>query len=783
MKKSTFIIGCLAAITCMQSAAADIPAVPTNLNAKVEGHKVSLTWDCPDAGEILSEENFEAETFPQEGWEMKSTNTSDYRCTWFHYPTEDFTYLDSWEFYINSGEGSAMVFYDMMAPHYDGSPAQQDEWLISPEVENAAYISFCYFIDPMLLEYAAFEDFNDHYYVKVSHDGGTTWENVWDAVTDSEGINGWQSVALSLGEVKASTKVAFVAQSNPDTPEMGLYFLWAIDDVKISASKPAAEVVASPKEAPKFDRPTYRQFTSRTGKKADSAKRSAIKKLPVIGGYNVYRNDVMVAENITSLSYTDYSAKEPGNYTYKVVSVSGDAVSEAAETIVEIKELSFNPPTNVAVNYEYDDIFESWTVMVTWEAPEGDWSPAYYNVYCNGQMIGWELPLGELGQTDVPNGIYEYVVTAVYKYPDGESEAVGDEIALGTRFTIKNLRAEVKDNDVTLSWDAPKASDVEVASYNVYRANEAVAEAVTETTIVDADVESGVYDYNVIAVYADGELSLPVNISVAVGEAVVLPIPYKEGFDGSYKPANWTSEKIYEDVPDAYMWSFSNPHGITIEGEGFDGGFASIDCYESGFYSVAATLTTPRFDVSSIKENDDIRLSFAIDYFTDYMAMAYMMYSVDNGETWEFLVDEFVGYMFDDLQADEFCKPKKFDIQLTDIALGNETIMFQYVYDGIADFHFALDNFEIYDYNVGGINESKVNDMIEVAVRDNMIEVSASEDIIAVDIYSIDGSLVFSADNINAGKFNVPTADVTEGMCIIAVNTVNGKKTEKLILK
>lgn len=44
----------------------------------------------------------------------------------------------------------------------------------------------------MLLEYAEDETFPDHYYVKVSHDDGATWEILWDATTDMVSQSGFQ---------------------------------------------------------------------------------------------------------------------------------------------------------------------------------------------------------------------------------------------------------------------------------------------------------------------------------------------------------------------------------------------------------------------------------------------------------------------------------------------------------------------------------------------------------------------------------------------------------------
>lgn len=752
MSQSTFLYRLMIAAVCASWAAlasAGVPSAPVGLTANVEGHRVTLTWNSPDVGDVIAAEDFEGSEFPQGGWRRKIRNTSDYRCTWFKYPTKDFASQGNRDFYIHSGEGSAMVYFDRMAPHADGSPARQDEWLISPAVDGASYLSFSYFIDPVYFMYAEYEDFNDIYCVKISNDGGTAWETIWDVTKGDPNQKGWQSVVLPLYGANENTKVAFVAQSNPNTPEMGLFFLWVIDDVNIYASKSSSV---------QNDNPS------------------------VIEGYNIYRDGELIAENITSLQYVDYSKKTPGQYTYQVVSVDGEVASEAAEISVEVKEMSFYPPSNVAVTSAYFEEYKSWEVSISWQEPEGDWKPQYYNVYCDGQLIATELPVGSFAQSEVPNGIFEYAVTAVYEDPHGESVAVGDVIALGTRFAATNLSAEVDGNNVSLSWTAPKSSDVQVIGYNVYRANTLVAESITDTSFTDSNVQNGVYDYNVVSIYADQVLSWPVNVSVSVGKTVLMSLPYTQDFNGQFKPENWVTDVIYDDVPAIYMWSFSNPRGIMVEGDGFDGGFASIDCYESGYYSVASTLTSPVFDVSSVTDSDDIHLTFAIDYMTDDMAVASLQYSHNGGRSWEYIVETFSGYMPAELGVNEFCSPEILDYSITGITAGYKAIMFRFSYDAMVDYHFALDNFKIYNSKQDGIVETGIETSVFVIVSNGTFKAIAPEEIEDIEIYAIDGSRIANFPEVNSAEFSVASDFLGSGIYIVKVTTDAGSVTRKISL-
>lgn len=62
----------------------------TNLQAEVNGSKVDLSWELPTGMNDVENNGFEDDTFPGEGWTVQTANGSDYRCTWFHYPTDDF---------------------------------------------------------------------------------------------------------------------------------------------------------------------------------------------------------------------------------------------------------------------------------------------------------------------------------------------------------------------------------------------------------------------------------------------------------------------------------------------------------------------------------------------------------------------------------------------------------------------------------------------------------------------------------------------------------------------
>ena len=431
---------------------AQAPATPINLQAEVEGCKVSLSWQRGDNNAILTHEGFEGEKFPSDGWEVQSFNTTDYRCSWFHYPTDDFKELDNWQYYIKEGESSAMVYMDM--GYHEGIVYNQDERLISPIYNDAVYLDFWYYINPMILEYAQFSDFVDKYCVELSHDGGETWEVIWDARNHHNGLDDWQQVSLYLGEPTPNTRIAFHAQSDMENEWSTLYFSWTIDDVVISSNGSSSDAMHSTRQHTHRDisdsMQSYKVFNSNNSTSLNRRFAAQENDEPS-SYYQVFLEGQLLADKLCSLSYIDISDKEAGTYTYEVKAVNEQGISEAATIQVTIAESTFNAPTNVQVTSEYYDE-EGWgEVIITWDAPEGNRKPACYSIYVNGILAGVEIPLGEFGNTWVAKGVYTYEVAAVYEYPYGESQRIGDQVAMNTRYPARNLEAVVDNGIVTLS--------------------------------------------------------------------------------------------------------------------------------------------------------------------------------------------------------------------------------------------------------------------------------------------------------------------------------------------
>lgn len=775
-KKNTLFLTLVMLLGSTNVLLAQLPASPVNLQADVEGCKVSLSWQRGGDEGLLTYEGFESETFPTEGWETKKLNTTDYRCSWFHYPTDDFIELDNWDYYIYNGEGSAMVYMDM--GYHDGIAYNQDEWLISPIYDNASYLDFWYYINPMILDYAQYPDFVDKYCIEISHDGGENWETIWDVRNYHNGLDGWQQASIYLGEPTPNTRIAFHAQSDMSSEWSMLYFSWTIDDVVISSNGASAATKQSIKKNNSRhiseSMQSYKPFVSKADKKITRQNKIQEDVIEPLSYYQVYINGELIADKLLSLAYVDTSEKEAGTYTYEVKAVNTSGSSESTSVEVTIAESTFNAPTNVKVTSEFFEE-EGWSeVIITWDAPEGDRKPAYYSIYVNGILVGVEVPLGEFGNTWVKKGVYTYEVAAVYLYPYGESVRVGEQVAIETRCTPTDLVAtlDVASNSVLLSWKATKETDFGITSYKVYRGNTEIAEiASSETpTYTDSNIANGCYTYSVKALYDDGYLSLPIQQIVTTEDVALIDLPYIQNFDGNLTPDNWKTEMLNE-VDPMYYWRFDN--WFDIESPCANGNFASISSLESEFVNIISSLTTPTFNCLNVPEGEKVILSCAMDYYSEW-DMSYMCLEVSNdgGETWN---------LFTDVYATDI-EDNKYEVDVTSIAEGN-TPMFRFVYDGCGDGYVVIDNFKVEVTDVMGVDKVDKKGLSITMCATNQLRIASTSVIEDVRLYNTNGMLLEmyagnKSDNLLLNVDNLP-----EGLYIVKVKDVERTEIVKIVVR
>ncbi|MDD4372439.1 MAG: choice-of-anchor J domain-containing protein [Bacteroidales bacterium] len=190
---------------------------PEELTAEVNGQDVTLNWDevvPPPPGGDGIEEDFESGSL-SEGWTVEQTNTATGGPTPSYWTVNNYISTDFSPF----GTYHAGLWWDY---------GHQDEWLITPEfnVPAGAELSFWSVV------YQG-STYLDHYYVKISTDGGSTWTVLWDASTLSGGWNYYNfPYDIDLNSYAGQdVKLAFQAV---DGDNQGLWYIFFVDNIVVS---------------------------------------------------------------------------------------------------------------------------------------------------------------------------------------------------------------------------------------------------------------------------------------------------------------------------------------------------------------------------------------------------------------------------------------------------------------------------------------------------------------------------------------------------------------------
>ena len=202
----------------------EIAYAPNTVRAVVAPafNAVNLSWNAPNPNAIEITESFEAATFPPTGWTQSITNAGPanplgVKPTWCSFGTINIT--GSGNVMPTEGSKQAGLWWD-----YE----HQDESLYTPSFNCPpdAHLSFD--------TYGTLGSPNgDHYYVKISSNGGNTWTVLWDASSGAAGVNHYAypiSVDLSA-YAGMEVKLAFHAIDPP--ANTGLWFPWFIDNLYI----------------------------------------------------------------------------------------------------------------------------------------------------------------------------------------------------------------------------------------------------------------------------------------------------------------------------------------------------------------------------------------------------------------------------------------------------------------------------------------------------------------------------------------------------------------------
>jgi hypothetical protein len=270
---------------------------PSNL--AVDEATGEFTWNAPGAGSGELTEGFEAAVPPAE-WTANVTNSA---ATWHQ---EGIVSFSDGDIVPQEGEFQAAVGWDYAA---------QDEWLITPEFEAGANLHFWSYTGAMGSTYL------DHYYVKVSTDGGNSWEILWDAVTDSQVASDWEDVNIDLSAYSGNIKLAWQAV---DGDGQGLWFWWMIDDIAVTSAN--GRVISFDGEL-KTRSNAVASVTTTEARYSRSGDVAATVSTRDLTGYKVFLDGEEVA-TVTETNYTFTGLVDGTTYTAGVKAVYDNGSSD-----------------------------------------------------------------------------------------------------------------------------------------------------------------------------------------------------------------------------------------------------------------------------------------------------------------------------------------------------------------------------------------------------------------------------------------------------------------------
>ncbi|MBR4391890.1 MAG: T9SS type A sorting domain-containing protein [Bacteroidales bacterium] len=200
--------------------------------------------------------------------------------------------------------------------------------------------------------------------------------------------------------------------------------------------------------------------------------------------YKVYRNSVLIAQNLTETSYTD-SNLNPGSYSYRIVTVYQgiESPKSNASAATVTAPLSVTANANPAV------------------IPSGSSTTLTATVTGGSNLTYSWTPIAGLSNPHAATTMATPLTTTTYTITvSGNGETATAETTVQVITQPVGLTANLvpdADNIVTLTWEPVSQADY----YNVYHNNTLAASNLTETQYTSTTLENGNHCFTVTAVF------------------------------------------------------------------------------------------------------------------------------------------------------------------------------------------------------------------------------------------------------------------------------------------
>jgi len=248
----------------------------------------------------------------------------------------------------------------------------------------------------------------------------------------------------------------------------------------------------------------------------------------------------------------------------------------------------------------------------------------------------------------------------------------------------QNLTFSVSGYNVLLQWEAPESGGSAIFTNYVVEINSTILGYCETLYYLDQNVEPGIYEYCVAALYETGQ-SEAICVSVTVENNPVFELPFSENFSEEELPMGWQN---IDNISSGATWSFDNPNSRTISGANFDYKFAIFDSdYWGGTISGDATLLSPKINCSNA---ESVVLSFSNQFRKGFGSSGTVELTTDGGNSW----DEIAYY---ETESVGFPNPAiTVEYNISELVVGETEVQFRWQYLGSDAYWWAIDNIKIF---------------------------------------------------------------------------------------
>lgn len=341
-----------------------------------------------------------------------------------------------------------------------------------------------------------------------------------------------------------------------------------------------------------------------------------------------------------------------------------------------------------------------------------------------------------------------------------------------------NLTAQLDNKNAILNWTAPTAAGL--SGFKIFR-NASLIQTINEpttTTYTDLSLNSGTYNYYVVATYSNPNgQSAPSNTAqVIIPCETYVTFPYSTSFEGDFPPACWTiqqtSTNTWEQIT-SFTTSGTSPVTVNPQ-EGTK--FAVVKWLAS---AQDETFISPVFDFTN-KQNVNISFWFNGSYYwsvTNDSCDLQLLVRVDNG-AWTSLWNETSHPDFTSDAANYVWLNTILDLSAFD---GLNNVQFAFKYTGNDGANFGIDNLVLSADPV-----SLTNILSEINVYPNptngkfFVETNQKEQM-SYSIFDISGRIIETGLlNYNRTELNIKSG---AGIYFIRLNNSSISQQFKVIVK